>query len=80
MAKGSAKVLAGDSDSRAAKAVDKAVTKVTGASMEPDMRYRVGDAFRNFMSVADHVEDQELMGHLGEKVGRIAKMVKKHSS
>jgi hypothetical protein len=79
MAKGSGKVLAKDSDSRAARAVDKAVTKVTGAPLDDEQRYRVNDAFRNFMNVADHVDDKELMGQLGEKASRIAKMVKKHA-
>lgn len=78
-AKGSGKVLANDADSRAAKAVDKAVTKVTGSPMDDSQRYRVNDAFRNFMSVADHVDDEELMGQLGEKVARVAKLVKKRS-
>lgn len=79
MAKGSPKVLAADSDSRAAKAVDKAVQKVTGSPLDDSQRYRVNDAFRNFMNVADHVDDKELMGQLGEKATRIAKMVKKHA-
>jgi hypothetical protein len=78
MAKGSDKVLAKDPESRAARAVDKAVTKVTGEPLDDSQRYRVNDAFRNFMNVADHIDDKDLMTQLGEKSARIAKMVKKH--